>query len=77
MTSNKILLTIPDRKKIFHRTSCDKYHLCACLINAIMLIKGTYRTKYTEKSNDLIQSNDSFVPEKPCDICDEFPFINS
>ena len=29
------------------------------------------------KSNDLIQINDSFVPQKPCDICDEFPFINS
>ena len=30
-----------------------------------------------EKSNDLIQSNGSFVPQKPCDICDKFPFINS
>ena len=25
---------------------------------------------HTEKSNDLIQSNDSFVPQKLCDICD-------
>ena len=33
--------------------------------------------RYTEKSNDLIQSNDSFMPQKPCDICDKFPFINS
>ena len=32
---------------------------------------------YTEKSNDLRQSNGSFVPQKPCDICDKFPFINS
>ena len=32
---------------------------------------------HTEKSNDLIQSNGSFVPQKPCDICDEFPFVNS
>ena len=46
-----------------------------CIVN--LLISKQLILPHTLRKVMAWQSNDSFVPQKLCDICDEFPFINS